>query len=76
MNLRVRVEGVCVATSNIEPDYIMHVHVRSDGKPRRSQPASLRECCTWLSCLQDSVDYVRGEVLTIGPETADKHAVC
>ena len=59
-NMRMSVESGGGATSNIEPDYIHHAHRCSDGKPRRSRPASLRECCTWLSCLRDSVDYVHG----------------
>ena len=40
--------------------WLHHARTCSDGKPRWCRPASLRECCTWLSCLQDSVDYVHG----------------
>ena len=76
-NMRMLVEGGGGATSNIEPDYIMHAHVHVAMTSRDEVDQLLFESVVsgyhvyktvWTTFVED--------ILTVGPETADRHAVC
>ena len=73
--MRMRVEGGGGATSNIEPDYIMHVHIAMASRDEVDQLLFESVVHGYHVCKTVWTTFM-GEILTVSPETADRHVVC
>ena len=77
--MRMRAEGGGGATSNIEPDYIMHahVHIAMARRSRDEVDQLLFESVVSGYHVYKTVwtTFVE-EILAVSPETADRHTVC
>ena len=67
-------EGGGGATSNAEPDYIMHVHVAMASQDEVDQLVFESVVRGYHVCKTVWITFV-GEILTVGPGTADGHTV-
>ena len=74
-NMRMHAEGGGGDISNIEPDYIMHVHVAMASRDDVDQLLFASVVSGYHVCKTVWTMFV-GEILTIGPETADRNVVC
>ena len=73
--MRMCVEGGGGAASNTEPDYIMHVHIAMASRDEVDQLLFESVVRSYHVCKRVWTTFV-GEIVTVGPETADRHAVC
>ena len=60
----------------IEPNYIIYVHVAMASRDKVDQLLFESVVSGHHVCKTVWTSYVHGGILTVGPETADRHAVC